>query len=107
MKRTPEAIAQSLKAFDLGKKMIQLISLDSGAQQMCENGLATLQKWIDGAATVTECRRTALDIHEFARNCTDEQEKNAIRAVAHAVATAHVSTHLQACEEYARKACAV
>ena len=103
MKRTPETIANSSRALDIGKTMLNFIQPNSRAFQAAVEGLEVLHKWIEGNATVADCRASAFDIHEIARECLDSRERNALRSIGHAVATAHVSSHLQACKEYSDK----
>lgn len=104
LKRTPEAIASSAKALEIGNAMLRYIEPKSHAFGLCEDGLQTLKRWIDGNATVAECRASAFKLHEIARDCQDVREQNALRSIAHAVATAHVSSHLDACRKYSAKA---
>ena len=84
-------------------EMLKFIQLNSRAFQSAEQGLETLRKWIAGNATVAECRTSAFNIHEIARQCSDSHERNALRSIGHAVATAHVSSHLKACKEFSDK----
>ncbi len=103
MKRTSESIANAVTALNIGKKMLKSIPPESHAQSVCQRGLETLRNWIDGKATVADCRASAFNIHETARGCSDSRERNALRSIRHAVATAHVSSHLKACKEYSDK----
>lgn len=103
LKRTPEAIASSAKALEIGYAMLREIEPKAHTFRLCEDGLQTLKRWIDGTATVAECRASALRIHESAKSCDDLRQRDALRAIAHAIATAHVSSHLEACEKYSVK----
>ena len=103
LKRTPEAIVVSVEALDIGRAMLKFIRSDSREFQSSEQALEILQKWIEGSASVAECRASAFNVHEMARQCSDSREQNALRSIGHAVATAHVSSHLKACKEYSVK----
>lgn len=103
MQRTPESIAISRQALDIGLSMLELLVPKANSYDICRSGLASLEQWIDGKTTVADCRRSSSKVHESARDCHDPIQRNAMRAIGHAIATAHVSTHLKACNDYAKK----
>ncbi len=103
MKRSPATIADSVAALSIGREMLKFIVAGGRAFEAARHGLSVLQNWIEGNATVAECRASAFRIHEIARECSDSREQNALRSIGHAVATAHVSSHLKACKEYSVK----
>jgi len=104
MRRTPEAIATSQEALRIGRSMLTLLESETQTYDLCRSGLASLEQWTQGEKTVADCRRLSSKIHEVARLHAQGPEKNAIRSIGHAIATAHVSTHLKPCEDYAEKA---
>lgn len=104
MQRTPEAIAISQEALRIGRSMLALLKSDTETYDLCRFGLATLERWARGERTVADCRQFSSQIHEAARLLPEGPERNAIRSIGHAIATAHVSAHLKPCEDYAEKA---
>lgn len=106
MQRTPEAIATSQKALQIGLSMLTLLEPNSEIFVVCNSGLVSLRRWTQGQAGVADCREASSNVHEMARLCRDEVQKAAVRSIGHAIATAHVSSHLKACNDYAKKALA-
>ena len=60
--------------------------------------------WIDGSASVGEARKASVDMLALARELTDPIQITLVRAVGHAVATAHMADHSMGGALYALKA---
>lgn len=71
--------------------------------KVIDNGFTIIELWKTGKARVYEVRQAAFKIHEVARNCESEIEKNAMRTVGHAVAVGHLKQHAMVCSDYAIK----
>ncbi len=83
--------------------MLNYVQADGQRHQICVEGLQSLKNWIKGEATVADCRAHALKIHELARSASEPREQDALRSIGHAIATAHVSRHLEAARKYEAK----
>ena len=66
--------------------------------------LSVARRWADGAATVGEARKASVACLSLARECSDPVAVSVVRAVGHAVATAHMADHALGPAWYGMKA---
>lgn len=66
--------------------------------------IAIAKLWTQGAATVGDARKASVAAHAYARSLSNPVEIAVARAVAHAIATAHMADHSLGPAYYALKA---
>jgi hypothetical protein len=69
-----------------------------------QNALRVAREWAKGNATVGEARKASVQMIALARELTDPGEIAVVRAMGHAVATAHMADHSLGGALYALKA---
>ena len=69
-----------------------------------QHAISVGRAWAEGKATVGDARKAAVNLLAFARTLTDPFQIALVRAVGHAVATAHMADHSMGGALYAIKA---
>ena len=90
-------------AIKCAKHAMNLIKSDTIDLTIIENGFKINEHWQIGKTSVHEVRLAGFKIHQVARQCKSEIQKNAFRAAGQAVGVGHMREHAMVCADYVIK----
>ena len=87
----------------LADHVLELADHPDRKNDVIKEGLLMNEQWQKGLVRVHEVRQASFKIHQLAKTCEDVAIRSVLRAVGHAVATAHMKEHAMVASDYAIK----
>lgn len=87
----------------LAKRSLRVLDIDYHAIREIDEAISLNELWQINKAKVSDVRKASFVVHKLAREAESEIKKAVLRAVGHAVASAHVKEHALVASDYAVK----